>query len=71
VALVDVFSSAMAGKSKDRPELVDKSLPLTVSIPVLPCRGGEAFLRGLFEPLGYQWVIDVAELRLRFCSAVC
>jgi 3' terminal RNA ribose 2'-O-methyltransferase Hen1 len=53
VALADVFSSAMAGKSKDRPELVDHALPLKVSISVLPCRGGESFLRRLFEPLGY------------------
>jgi 3' terminal RNA ribose 2'-O-methyltransferase Hen1 len=53
VALADVFSSAMAGKSKDRPELVDQALPLRASISVLPCRGGEDFLRRLFEPLGY------------------
>jgi 3' terminal RNA ribose 2'-O-methyltransferase Hen1 len=29
-------------------------MPLTVQLPVLPCRGGEFFLRQLFEPLGYQ-----------------
>ncbi len=54
VALGAVFSSALAGKSKDRPELVDKPLPLAVSISALPCRGGEVFLQRLFEPLGYQ-----------------
>lgn len=53
VALADVFGSAMSGKSKDRPELVDQGLPLSVRISVLPCRGGEDFLRRLFEPLGY------------------
>src|ERR1051326_8116517 len=53
VALADVFGSAMSGKSKDRPELVDRALPLKVLISVLPCRGGESFLRQLFEPLGY------------------
>lgn len=53
VALGDVFSSAMAGKSKDRQELVEASLPFQVSISVLPCRGGEQMLRRLFEPLGY------------------
>jgi 3' terminal RNA ribose 2'-O-methyltransferase Hen1 len=53
VALADVFSSAMAGKSSERPELVDAVLPLQARISVLPCRGGEAFLRRLFEPLGY------------------
>jgi 3' terminal RNA ribose 2'-O-methyltransferase Hen1 len=54
VALGDVFSSAMAGKSKDRQELVETPLPFKVSISVLPCRGGEEVLRRLFEPLGYR-----------------
>jgi 3' terminal RNA ribose 2'-O-methyltransferase Hen1 len=53
VAIADVFGSALSGKSKERPELVDRPLPLRVRISVLPCRGGEAFLRRLFEPLGY------------------
>jgi 3' terminal RNA ribose 2'-O-methyltransferase Hen1 len=53
VAIADVFSSAMAGKSKERQELVDAPLPLCATISVMPCRGGETFLRQLFEPLGY------------------
>ena len=53
VAIAEVLGSALAGKSKDRPELVDKPLPLTATLSVMPCRGGEAFLRRLFEPLGY------------------
>ncbi len=54
VALADVFGSALAGRSKERPDLVDTPLPLSATIAVLPCRGGEGFLRRLFEPLGYQ-----------------
>lgn len=54
VAIADVFGSAMAGTSKARPELADTPISLTVTIDVLPCRGGEALLRRLFEPLGYQ-----------------
>lgn len=54
VAIAEVFGSALAGSSKERPELVDVPLPLTVALPALPCRGGEIFLRGLFEPLGYS-----------------
>jgi 3' terminal RNA ribose 2'-O-methyltransferase Hen1 len=54
VAIADVFGSALAGKSKERPELVETSIPLTAKISVLPCRGGEEFLRRLFEPLGYE-----------------
>lgn len=53
VAIAEVFGSALAGKSKERPELVDTPLPLSATISALPCRGGEAFLRRLFEPLGY------------------
>lgn len=53
VAIAEVFGSALNGKSKERPELVDQPLPLQARISVLPCRGGEVFLRRLFEPLGY------------------
>src|SRR4051812_18374030 len=53
VAIAEVFGSALAGKSKERPELADVPLPLCVTLSALPCRGGEEFLRKLFEPLGY------------------
>jgi len=53
VAIAEVFGSAMSGKSKERPELVDTPLPLRVTISSLPCRGGEEFLGKLFAPLGY------------------
>src|SRR5712692_4495527 len=54
VAIARVFNSALAGSSKGRPELVNVPLPLVARIAVLPCRGGEEFLRRLFEPLGYR-----------------
>jgi len=54
VAIARIFNSALAGSSKDRSELVTTPLPLVAKIAVLPCRGGEEFLRRLFEPLGYQ-----------------
>src|SRR5438876_1063278 len=53
VALADVFSSALAGKSKERPDLAAAAIPLQAKIPALRCRGGEGLLRRLFEPLGY------------------
>jgi 3' terminal RNA ribose 2'-O-methyltransferase Hen1 len=58
VAIARIFNSALAGSSKGRPELVNTPLPLSARIAVLPCRGGEAFLRRLFEPLGYKVVAD-------------
>jgi len=53
VAIAQVLRSALAGQAKERPDLVGEPLPLTASLPALPCRGGEPFLRALFEPLGY------------------
>lgn len=54
VALARVFGTCLSGKSKERQDLADMSIPLEARIPVLPCRGGEAFLKKLFEPLGYE-----------------
>src|SRR5205085_382646 len=54
VAMVRIFGTALGGRSKDRPELVTVLLPLELTISGLPCRGGEPFLRALFEPLGYE-----------------
>ena len=53
VAIARVFTSALNGQCRERAELVEKALPLQVSVSALPCRGGEGLLRGLFEPLGY------------------
>jgi 3' terminal RNA ribose 2'-O-methyltransferase Hen1 len=54
VALAQVFRSAMAGQSQDRPELAQARLPLEARLSVVPCRGGDSMLRRLFEPLGYR-----------------
>jgi 3' terminal RNA ribose 2'-O-methyltransferase Hen1 len=53
VAISQVFGSALQGRCKDRPELVETVLPLEARFDVLPVRGGERFLRAVFEPLGY------------------
>ena len=53
VAIAHVFGSALSGRSRERQSLVEARLPLKAAISVLPCRGGEDFLRRLFEPLGY------------------
>ena len=55
VALSKTFSTAMNGKCKDKPEMVDIALPLAVKISVVSApKGGEILIRKLFEPLGYQ-----------------
>jgi len=53
VALARVLGTAMAGRSKGRPELVEEALPLTARIAVIASPGEESF-RKLFEPLGYE-----------------
>jgi 3' terminal RNA ribose 2'-O-methyltransferase Hen1 len=54
VAIVDTFGAALNGKCKERPELVDQIMPLTVEISVVLVQGKEQVLRKLFEPLNYQ-----------------
>lgn len=66
VAIAKVFSTAMSGRCKPKPELVEARLPLQVEIPVLPCRGGEGLLRQLFEPLGYRVGARAGELDAQF-----
>ncbi len=53
VALARAFGTALGGRSKTKQDLADTELSLEIRIAVLPCRGGEPFLRRLFEPLGY------------------
>jgi 3' terminal RNA ribose 2'-O-methyltransferase Hen1 len=55
VALSKAFSSAMNGKCKDKPELIEVKLPFEISISVIPApKGGEILIRKFFEPLGYE-----------------
>ena len=54
VAISQVFGSAFQGRSKDKPELAATPIPLLARMDVLPVRGGEQFLRRVFEPLGYE-----------------
>ncbi len=54
VAISQVLGSALNGSCKLKPDLAESPLPLVARLTVLPCRrGGETFLRKLFEPLGY------------------
>lgn len=66
VAIAQVFGSALAGKSKERPELAQMPLPVEAELSVLPCRGGEGILRRLFEPLGYTLSADRHRLDDKF-----
>ena len=55
VALSRMLRTAMAGVSKERPELAANGLPLEARVTPLPVRGGgEHLVRELFEPLGWS-----------------
>jgi 3' terminal RNA ribose 2'-O-methyltransferase Hen1 len=66
VAIAQVFGSALQGRCKDRAELAATPIPLSVRIDVLPVRGGERFLRNVFEPLGYAVAATRCSLDERF-----
>lgn len=54
VAIATVYSTALAGRCKTHPELVETAIPLTAKISVVASRGGAQLLHDLFEPLGYE-----------------
>lgn len=66
VAIAQALGSALKGQCKDRPELLNLPMPLTVKISVLPCRGGEQILYRLFEPLGYEVKVESYVLNEKF-----
>ncbi len=53
VAIAQLFGSALSGRSHDRPDLVNRAIPLKATLSIVPCRQGQTFLHRLFEPLGY------------------
>jgi len=54
VVLARWFGSALGGRCERNPELAGAPLPLEARLAAVPCRGGEPFLRAIFEPLGYD-----------------
>ncbi len=44
----------MQGRCDLHPELAQEALPLSATLSAVQCRGGEALLKRLFEPLGYS-----------------
>ncbi len=66
VAIAKVYGSALNGRCKTHPALAQTPIPLKATITALPMRGGEQFLRSLFEPLGYVVGIEQYELDEHF-----
>ena len=53
VAMTRALGSALKGTSRERPELALTAIPLEIKVAAVRLRGGERFVRELFEPLGY------------------
>ena len=66
VALVAAFGSALNGKCKNRPELIEQVRSFTITLSVVLARGGQQVLKNLFEPLGYELRIQEYFLDERF-----
>ncbi len=63
VAMARTYREAMAGKSKERPELAASALPLEATLTPLPVRARETdVLTELFGPLGYEVTAETQPL---------
>src|SRR5580698_647178 len=62
VAMGRMFTTAMSGRSKERQELAETTIPLSTFLPVIAARGGEDLVRRLFEPLGYRVELSTSKL---------
>ncbi len=58
VALKEAFRTALTGRCDARPELANSSIPLSINVPALRCRGGGALATSIFQPLG--WTVETA-----------
>lgn len=54
VAISRVFGTALRGECVARPALAAGPLPLTITVPAVPCLGGAALAHDLFAPLGWD-----------------
>ncbi len=59
-AISKIYTSALNGNCKDRPDLVDVAMPLEATLAVVRVGGKEAAenLKRLFEPLGYTLELE-------------
>ncbi|QXJ20640.1 3' terminal RNA ribose 2'-O-methyltransferase Hen1 [Actinomadura graeca] len=53
-AMANVFRTAMRGRCDARPELAETPIPLEITLPALPCRGGPGQAERFFGPLGWR-----------------
>lgn len=65
-AMAGVFRTALRGRCDARPQLADSAIPLEISLPALPCKGGPQLAGELFAPLGWQVAAEPVPLDTAF-----
>ena len=66
VALNAAFSTAMNGRSKDRPERVTEKMNVSATVAAVRCNAGAELITKLFTPLGYSVTLERQTLDPRF-----
>ena len=66
VAISKVLGTALSGRCVDRPELVNKPIPLSVTIASVHSRFGTQLVHRLFDPLGYTIETDTPPMDPNF-----
>lgn len=66
VAINTAFGTALAGRNKERPQLVGERFRWTVKLPAIACDAGEDLMRRIFEPLGYDVIVERLPLDAHF-----
>lgn len=65
-AIANVYSSALNGRCKEKPEWENLPITLEVKIPALKVKGGLGLLERIFHPLGYTWQAERLPLDEQF-----
>jgi len=66
VALNAAFSTALNGRSKDRPERVAEKMNLSATVAAVRCNAGGELITNVFAPLGYTVTLERQPLDPRF-----
>jgi 3' terminal RNA ribose 2'-O-methyltransferase Hen1 len=63
VALKEAFRTALTGRCDAKPELAKNSIPLSIEVPALRCKGGPELAKSVFGPLG--WTVETTSQPLQ------
>ena len=61
VTMTKVYRSAMSGNSRERPELAQTTIPLSIHLPVIYCSAGEEMIQRCFAPFEYELEVTPIE----------